>query len=55
VLTAGSILTVVAVVLIIAAVRDTPRRGALGPSGRTWLMVAAIFVAVTIFLRFTNH
>jgi len=54
-MTAGNILSLVAVVLIIAAVRDTFRRGALGPSGRTWFMVAAIFIAVTIFLRFTNR
>ena len=52
---AANILTVVAIVLVVAAVRDTVRRGGrLGPSGRTWLLVAAIFVTVTIFLRWRS-
>ena len=49
---AANILIVVAIVLILATVRDTVRRGGrLGPAGRTWLVVAVIFIAVTIFLR----
>ena len=52
---ATRILMLVALVLVIAAARDTMRRGRVGPAGRTWLLVAAIFTAVTIFLRYAQR
>ena len=54
-MTATKILLLVAIVLVVAAIWDTARRGYVGPAGRTWLLVAAIFLAVTVFLRLTRR
>ena len=49
---APTILLVVAVVLVVAAVWNAAHHGwRITIAARTWLMVAAIFVAVTIYLR----
>jgi hypothetical protein len=49
---APTILLAVAVVLVVAALWDVVRHGRrITIAARTWLIVAAIFVAVMVYLR----
>jgi hypothetical protein len=50
---AGSILLIVAVLLLLATAWDWRRHGGgLTVKRRTWLLVAAIFLGVTLYLRY---
>jgi hypothetical protein len=52
---APTVLSLVALVLVVAALWNLAHHGwTLTIAARTWLLVAAIFVAVTVYLRLVS-